>query len=608
MYFDEILEKAYVKADEPVDGEIVLLPSGFKPSIESNMVISTSDFEAVLMAHRASEPASEAVLTTIGKACRAGVRTDATAQVWEKLCARSTVLDRYTALCNAQIVGALDHLGGEDEVQIPPAGEEDVPSFDSLSAYRTQRPAEQSAPVTEDKDAVVLQTAEGDLPDGAPDFPFGSGDLPGQSEGVSGFGMQSTGPVSSAQVKYQVPGSDGMNIYQDTKTVFPGYDAEVPEGEEAPAPEPERPGVDTFGQAEETPLPGDGFPLGDTGGASGSGLLLDREGEGSVPDHSLLDSEGGAPIPGDFPFAEGSGLPGAADDFVEFGQGDVNPGASASVLEPEPVPEPVSEQSGGIVAGDSRVPDATQIGGLGDKINPWDIDDPLGGFPGGATGGGVPLPEPDVPQGVQAFGIGNLAQMAGNAPGGGSEGAPSGSELAPQPHGSEGTGLPSGLGDALEEGAGLSPGAGFEALPSLGESTEQQQESAEDSMINHASALGSIPNVELREEPAEDHSEELQEIKDLFGLFFTRCKQYGVDKVVTVKHPGCNEFALSLVGTFPVLGSQLGVSMAAHQGQMDAVALDLVNMLQIEAESAVQAGDLEKAMQCGQPIYSILYE
>lgn len=606
MYFDEILEKAYVKAEEPIDGEIVLLPSGFKPSIESNMVISTADFEAILMAHRASEPASEAVLTTIGKACRAGVRTDATAQVWEKLCARSTVLDRYTALCNAQIVGALDHLGGGDEAQISPAGEEDVPSFDSLSAYRTQRPAEQSASIIEDKDAVVLQAEEGDLPSGAPDFPFGSGDLSGQPGGVSDFGMQSPDSVSPAQVKYQVPGSDGMNIYQDTKTVFPRYDAEVPEGEEAPAPEPERPGVDAFGQAEGAPLPGDGFPFGNTGGASGSDSLLCHEGEGPVPDHSILGGEREASIPGDFPFAEGSGLPGAADDFVGFNQGDANPGASASALEPEP--EPVPEQSDGVGTGDSGVPDAVQIGGLGDKINPWDIDDPLGGFPGGAAGGGVSVPEPDVPQGVQTFGIGNLAQMAGNAPGGGSEGSLFGSELAPQPHGSEGAGLPSGSGDALEEGAGLPPDAGFEAPPSLGEPTEQQQESAEDGMIKHASALGSIPNVELREEPAEDHSEELQEIKDLFGLFFTRCKQYGVDKVVTVQHPGCNEFALSLVGTFPVLGSQLGVSMAAHQGQMDAVALDLVNMLQIEAESAVQAGDLERAMQCGQPIYSILYE
>ena len=121
-------------------------------------------------------------------------------------------------------------------------------------------------------------------------------------------------------------------------------------------------------------------------------------------------------------------------------------------------------------------------------------------------------------------------------------------------------------------------------------------------------AGGSLPNVELKEEPIPDYSEELQEIRELFDLFFTRCKEHGVEHIVGSSGETPQSLAAKLVQHFPVLEPQYQNSVQSHQSKYDAVVLDLIVMLRNEAEIAVKKGDLQGAQSYGQPVYSILYE
>ena len=132
MFLDPILVEAYLTKDPPTQDEILLLPAGVQTGIDQNMVVSRSTFETVMVNHRATEPASEAILMAIGKANGLGD------PVWNTLLQNECVVSRYTELCNDYYVSKLNTL----ERQNRPAELPDVPIVgsggDTVAGVRVQ--------------------------------------------------------------------------------------------------------------------------------------------------------------------------------------------------------------------------------------------------------------------------------------------------------------------------------------------------------------------------------------------------------------------------------------------------------------------------------------
>lgn len=553
MYFDELLQKAYVKAEEPEEGEIVLLPSGFKPAIELNMVLSKTDFESVLMAHRANEPASEAVLTTIGTECRAGTTSEVAPQVWDMLASRTSVLDRYTHLCNEQVAGSLGELESQDSQGMPGSqgSEEYVPSFEDLGAYK-----QDPAPQLSGEDIAA---------------PAGDAIVIGASEDISAEATHDIAPAPVPAVEQTMPSPEDI-MFQ------PKEAPAAPEGISIgdPAPEDIPSGLDSFGIGEDT----------------STGL-------------------------------EGFGGFGAQEPVPE----------EAPAVQPEVVPAPEVPNPW-----DMPAPTAEAIGGLGNHVDPWDVEDTmtvsqsatsevsadapqaaapmepaLTGFEG--FGFEMPAGEDPVPSADTGFGFG---EVPAEAPAPAVQGMPTAivgaaGNAAPQSQPQEQTfpadafgGMPAPqpadmFGMPAEAGGDL----GAFGMPMQPEQAPVQQQPQVQPPVQFA---GSIPNEELKVEPENAHQEELKEIQDLFDLFFTRCKEYGVERIIGSSGDTAQSYAQKLVGQFPALGEQLSSVLQTHQGKYDAVVLDLISILRAEAETSVKRGDLESGMAYGQPVYSILYE
>lgn len=545
LYLDELLQKTYITDSPPTEDEIVLLPAGFKPSIDSSIVLKKSDFEAILMGARASEPASEAVLVTIGKAGSAG-QTEAglSPRVWDLLCNQQSVINRYILLCNEAAANALDALGEEDSVE--------------------QGDISDGAKVMDESGDLVLGAPpenDGDAMPGSDLDTFGqepSSDLdilgPGNQEPVQDG--EEEPPISRAPehtpntVKYAIPGSDGMNLYQDTVTKFKAYapddgDEEVTELEDYLASIPSRVGPSAQGSPKENEVPEAELAV------EGAGDFAFEP--GTAGEEPALTSTGGAP---EDELAFGAFSPEGEADLDSFGQS-VSEGATQGL-------EGFGQSE-------------EQVFGLG--------EDPIGAVEQQGTEEGAALPqgteESEYPAkteppldafGFDDFGVGE-----------------------PDAEKNEGA-LPA-------EASGTFEGFG------LGEATGEPGTSLVGSQEEVPGDRCSAPlNEELHDAPAQDMSESVREVQSLFDSFFELSKQYGVEVLLAQNNKNPQDFCIELAKEFPVLHGQLDASRNAHQGDWRAIALDLADMLRFEAMQALSVCNEEKARLHCMPIYNILYE
>lgn len=474
MYFDDLLQKAYITASIPGEDEIVLLPAGLTPSIESSMVVKKSDFEAIMMEYRSSVPASEAVLVTIGKSGSVGSNVSFAPQVYDLLCKRSSVIDRYTALCNAETANKLESLeNGSADPGVPEVGESSDGSGDEVSAPDSEIPIVGDGSAG---DVIIGLPEEEDT--GGTSSEFGQGDL-------DNFGQDDAGPVSAANtevpsgIKFNIPGADGVHLYQDTVTAFPAYNPDSsPVGEDA----------------EDLQEPPAEVPL-DAEDVLGQDLSPEPEG------FSGLDSFGQLPV-------------------QESSAGDTSSYNGA----------------GGLGLPTGGVPEVEDLVGMQST------------FEGGQE-------DPDV--GVQSPSVGADSPMDGF--------------------------------DScidIPEGDAPSPVA----------------------VVTPPEHYSSPPNFELPPDNQDVHSEERQEIQQLFDTFFNVVKQYDFATIMQNMGTTPQDFSMGLTRRFPVLLDQLESSRNAHQGNWSAIALDLIDMLRLEAMSALDSGNLERAQQCSMPVYEFLYE
>lgn len=558
LYLDELLQKTYITDSPPTEDEIVLLPAGFKPSIDSSIVLKKSDFEAILMGARASEPASEAVLVTIGKAGSVGqTETGLSPRVWDLLCNQQSVINRYILLCNEAAANALDALDEENSM--------------------SQGGASDDSQGTGDSGDLVLGIPPENVEDGVPGSDL---DMFGQ-EPSSGLDTRGPGNQEPAQetvqgdeeglaikpipkripntVKYVILGSDGMNLYQDTVTKFKAYtpedgDEEVTEMEDylasIPSQEgssiPELPEENDISEAQLT-MEGSGgfaFNLGATGEEPG----LINTGE---------ESEEGFDF-GTFGQDGDTGL-------GSFGQS-VQEGAlrelGASGNEEEQVPG-FDEPPIGTVEQQGGEEGTAPLQGAEEGECPAGTEPPSGAFEFGDFGIGEPVSEKSE---------GEMHVRAPDTFGG------------------------FGLGEQAEEPEDLQVEGDGETAP-VGTQEEVPGERC------------SAPlNEEFHDAPAQDMSESIQEVQSLFDNFFALSKQYGVEVLLAQNNKNPQDFCIELAKEFPVLHGQLDASRNAHQGDWRAIALDLADMLRFEAMQALSVCNEEKARLHCMPIYNILYE
>lgn len=124
MFLNELLAKSYLQEESASDDAIVIIPAGVRTGVDYNLLVKREDFEAMLVKFRASEPASEAILMTIGKA--KGLHNP----VWSVLLQNETVVDHYTKLCNEKYESQLKKLEDAEQTvdasQVQKPGEKTV--------------------------------------------------------------------------------------------------------------------------------------------------------------------------------------------------------------------------------------------------------------------------------------------------------------------------------------------------------------------------------------------------------------------------------------------------------------------------------------------------
>ena len=249
MYFEELLNQAYLTANQPTDEEIVLLPAGCRSQVDKNMVVPKAVFEEILMNHRAADPTSEAILITIGRASR--MPGD---PIWDTMIQRENVLDRFTTLCNEETAEKLSALEtseqqSEDLYQPPTAVEETTPGPQAGGdGWNVPEPIPHSACFAEDPSWAVGPEVSSGLDNFGQEQEQTSEPTlePAQANpGLDGFG-QDPEPVKSdvapavaaalAQPDFlPVPGGswgipdskDGMAVYLDDVSKHQPYNAEV---------------------------------------------------------------------------------------------------------------------------------------------------------------------------------------------------------------------------------------------------------------------------------------------------------------------------------------------------------------------------------------------
>lgn len=117
------------------------------------------------------------------------------------------------------------------------------------------------------------------------------------------------------------------------------------------------------------------------------------------------------------------------------------------------------------------------------------------------------------------------------------------------------------------------------------------------------------PDVEETpvQQPVENAAEYIATIKSAFELFNQLEKQYTMEVILASENLTPEQFCLQLVETFPQFGDQYQTSLATHAGNYNKVVRDLVQSLQLEAESAVHTGNLDRAEECIAPVCKLIY-
>ncbi len=621
MYLEDLVKHSYIKTDPATDEEITLLLAGCRPQVDHNLVVSKVDFETVLMENRSTDPTSEVILMAIGRA-----EKTPSDPIWEVMLKRDCIVSQYTKLCNDEAAARLstfeentapvsksdegpdtvlsvDHEGveGFDDSAVPevsseestfvlPADGEDTEGHEEQSEdasvsspmfeFETLGPAEdeQDFPVAQESDgqAPLSGMEETDLNAGVgfENLWFGStpsstgtsesGEAPVQEPVVSEPVQEVAPPViSEEQVQVQNSG-DGMSFYLENPLNLPSYDAEVHDGEEvedAPVA-----GVTQVHAVEPTDEVSE-FKESTQEGAVPESVFLPEE---PVQEESAIAPE---PLPEEpaqeevVPSPLGFGMELGTPSGLGATMPDLPPteGFGLSIMEPVPFDAPPDEEP----------PLADMTGATGFE--------PL--LPGAGSFGPVTIEEP-VSSESPVLGFGIPAQEV--APLGPVE--PLGLEVSKQPEDSVQLSTPR-FEQVYDVPVYAPAGAGPEAPAEF---------TAEPAPIEDYGTTAEPPKQE-------EVTELLRNVRDSFDLFHQLAKQYSLGVILASEGLTSEQFCLQVVESFPSFGDQYETSLSNFPGDYDRAAYDLIQSLQLEAESAIYAGAFDRAESCIAPVCKLIY-
>lgn len=650
MYFEELLKQAYLTANQPTDEEIVLLPAGCRSQVDKNMVVPKAVFEEILMNHRATDPTSEAILITIGRASR--MPGD---PVWDTMIQRENVLDRFTALCNEETAEKLSALEtneqqSEDLYQPPTAVEETTPGPQSGGdGWNVPEPIPHSACFSEDPSwsagsevsAGLDNFGQEQVPEPEPE-PVQ--ELVQETSSLDSFRQDSepakpdVAPAVAAALAQPdflpVPGcswgipdsKDGMAVYLDDASKHQPYNAEVVDTadiEDAPNPG-EVVGDSAYTPASEfTP---DVEPVPETEEEIIPAAVPEEVGETSVFDTSEVPGSDSAwpPPPeefGDMPVYAEHSAPPAPDvmDSPVMSFHDVP--AEEATLDMEPTtfdygmdlpPADVSDTPAEdtypappVFPEDTPFPPAPpQDTNLPPNLELQEIPEELAKEMEGTTEPEVsvtaealeaapvdvfdtdPEPEPQVEQDSPSNYWGDAPQYM--------ETEDTSSFWGDAPKAAE----------PVEESA---PEPEAEPNPIFADSVGEP--TIEPNPVFDASAMEPAAEAipEPRPEPVKVTEEQLNSVRDTFATFNQLVKQYTLDNILGANNLVPMQFCDMLVEEFPEFTDQLHESLQRYNGDYHRAVMDLVTSLKLEAESAVFNGNLDRAEKCIAPVCKLIY-
>lgn len=640
MYFEELLNQAYLTANQPTDEEIVLLPAGCRSQVDKNMVVPKAVFEEILMNHRAADPTSEAILITIGRASR--MPGD---PIWDTMIQRENVLDRFTTLCNEETAEKLSALEtseqqSEDLYQPPTAVEETTPGPQAGGdGWNVPEPIPHSACFAEDPSWAVGPEVSSGLDNFGQEQEQTSEPTlePAQANpGLDGFG-QDPEPVKSdvapavaaalAQPDFlPVPGGswgipdskDGMAVYLDDVSKHQPYNAEVEDttgiedapnpgevvGESAYIPASDfTPDVEAVPEADEEPIPV---------------APPEEVGETSVFDTSEVPGSDSAwpPPPeefGDMPaYAEHSAPP--APDVMDspvMSFHDVPAGAVGTYVEPTTFdygmdlpPADVSDTpvedtypAPPVFPEDTPFPTApTQDTNLPPNLELQEIPAELAKEMEGAA-----APEVSISTEVsEAASAGVFGMDPEPEPGAQVEQDSPSNYWGDAPQDVETEDTSRFWGDAPKAAEPVEEPIPAEPVPEpeVGPNPISADPTDEP-------AVEAIP--EERPEPIKVNEEQLNSVRDTFATFNQLVKQYTLDNILGANNLAPMQFCDMLVEEFPEFTDQLHESLQRYNGDHHRAVLDLVTSLKLEAESAVFNGNLDRAEKCIAPVCKLIY-
>ena len=110
-------------------------------------------------------------------------------------------------------------------------------------------------------------------------------------------------------------------------------------------------------------------------------------------------------------------------------------------------------------------------------------------------------------------------------------------------------------------------------------------------------------------EPEEGGVDEgaMQAVRNTFSLFDSLVKQHTLGVILASESLTAAEFCNNIVTEFPMFTEQFEASLNTYGEDYDRATMDLVQSLQLEAESSVYSGDLDRAEQCVAPIGKLIY-
>lgn len=640
MYFEELLNQAYLTANQPTDEEIVLLPAGCRSQVDKNMVVPKAVFEENLMNHRAADPTSEAILITIGRASR--MPGD---PIWDTMIQRENVLDRFTTLCNEETAEKLSALEtseqqSEDLYQPPTAVEETTPGPQAGGdGWNVPEPIPHSACFAEDPSWAVGPEVSSGLDNFGQEQEQTSEPTlePAQANpGLDGFGQDpeldkpDVAPAVAAALAQPdflpVPGGswgipdskDGMAVYLDDVSKHQPYNAEVGDTtgiEDAPNP------GEVVGESAYIPA-SDFTPDVETVPEADEELIPvappEEVGETSVFDTSEVPGSDSAwpPPPeefGDMPVYAEHSAPPAPDvmDSPVMSFHDVPAGAVGTDVEPTTFdygmdlpPADVSDTpvedtypAPPVFPEDTPFPTApTQDTNLPPNLELQEIPAELAKEMEGAA-----APEVSISTEVSEAASAGVFGM----------------DPEPEPGAQVEQDSPSNYwGDAPQDVETEDTSRFWGDAPKAAEPVEEPipaepvpEPEVEPNLISadptDEPAVEAIP--EEQPEPIKVNEEQLNSVRDTFATFNQLVKQYTLDNILGANNLAPMQFCDMLVEEFPEFTDQLHESLQRYNGDYHRAVLDLVTSLKLEAESAVFNGNLDRAEKCIAPVCKLIY-